>query len=97
MKTGPGGSTHIIITYMSHAMCEGFSTDSPATILVQDSEGYPDHVLIVNSVHFIRHHVAELWKFNLSGPVSVVLKISSGIKVKKQVGQERIALSSFTW
>ena len=54
-------------------MFEILGADSPSPVLVQDSEGHPDHVGIVDGVHLVRHHVAELGELNHPRPVSVIL------------------------
>ena len=58
-------------------MLEVFRADGAGAVLVKDPEGHPDHVLVVDGVHLVRHHVAELWKLNLARTVSVVLKTES--------------------
>ena len=55
-------------------MLEGAGFDGSPAVFVKDSEGHPDHVFVVDSPHLGRHHVAELRKLNLTGPVCVVLK-----------------------
>ena len=63
----------ICLTYVSHEMLECRRLDGPAAILTKNPEGHPDHVLIINSPHLGRHHVAKLRKLNLSREVSVKL------------------------
>ena len=55
-------------------MLEVFRADGAGAVLVKDPEGHPDHVLVVDGVHLVRHHVAELWKLDHARAVSVVLK-----------------------
>ena len=55
-------------------MLESFGADGPAAFLVENPEGHPDHVLVIDSPHLGRHHVAELWELNLARAVSVKLK-----------------------
>ena len=58
---------------MSHEMFEVLGTDCPGPVLVQHPEGHPDHVRVVDGVHLVRHHVAELGELNHPRPVSVIL------------------------
>ena len=58
---------------MSHEMFEVLGADGPRAVLVQHSEGHPDHVRVVDGVHLVRHHVAELGELNHPRPVSVIL------------------------
>ena len=62
------------LTYMCHQVFKGAGLDGAPAIFVKDSEGHPDHVLVVNGPHLGRHHVAEFRKLNLTRPVCVVLK-----------------------
>ena len=61
------------VTNVSHEMLEVFWADGAGAVLVQDSEGHPDHIGVVDGVHLVGHHVAELRKLNHAGAVSIVL------------------------
>ena len=63
-----------IFTYVGHQVLKCFWANGATAVLVKDSEGHPDHVLVVRAVHLVCHHVAELGELNLAGTVRVVLK-----------------------
>ena len=69
------------LTYMCHQVFKGAGLDGAPAIFVKDSEGHPDHVLVVGAVHLVCHHVAELGELNLAGTVRVVLE-SEDIKLE---------------
>ena len=60
---------------MSHQVLEGAGLDGAPTVLVEDPEGHPDHVLVIDRPHLRRHHVTELRKVNLTRTISVILKL----------------------
>ena len=66
---------------MSHEMLEGRRLDGPAAVLIKNPESHPDHVLIINSPHLGRHHVAELRKLNLARAVCVKLETKDALNI----------------
>ena len=59
---------------MGHEVFESSRLDGPTAILVEDPEGHPDHVLVIDRPHLGGHHVAELRELNLARTVGVKLK-----------------------